>query len=122
MSKRKRKVRKQPPKPIKRKVKLFPVIFCLKENKAIALGLRPLKYKMRGDRVKLRESVHVTQWQKDNSMFLEGYEIDFHQCNLAEKVLCPKCGGAVDFRVFPSSITPKLTDVSDEEDKDNLTP
>jgi len=107
---------------VKRKVKFFPVVFCLKENKAIALGLQPLKYRVRNNQLKIKEKVEQVHWQPHNSIMLAGYEIDFTKCQEADKVFCPKCGGAVDFRVFPSSTIPKLTDVDLEDYQHNPPP
>jgi len=123
MGKRRHKVRKPEIKKPKRSAKLYPIIWCTGEEIAIAVSQKVVsvkrtttgKYKIRN-----RDQVNYSQWRDWNSKFREGYEIDFLQCVEGEEVLCPKCGEPVDFRVFPATKVPKLTEVKlDAEDNES---
>ncbi len=125
MAKRRHKPRKSKPSKPRRSQKLYPIIWCTGEELAIAVSRKIVhvkadttgKYKIRG-----KDQVNFTQWREWNSTFREGYEIDLSQCEAGEEVLCPKCGEPVDFRVFPASTPPVLTQVEfDEDDKQTKT-
>ena len=60
------------------------------------------------------QKVHYNQWRTWNSTFREGYEIDLSAYNPGDIVRCPKCGGPVDFKLFPASRLPRLQQVDNE--------
>tara|TARA_Y100000310_G_C20347214_1_gene652558 strand:+ start:327 stop:722 length:396 start_codon:yes stop_codon:yes gene_type:complete len=123
MAKRKTKRKKAKPVPTKRKTHLYPVCFCVNENKVIAVSHYRLK--MKGDRfgnqILKDGKVNLKHWQ-DSVDFNEGAEIDFTQYEDGDIVLCPLCSHQVDFRVYPSSTTPTITKATDETDKQGYLP
>jgi len=83
----------------RRRMQPYPVAYCLKEEIVIGYSERPIKIK----ESKL-EKVDVSQWEFGK--WLEGYEIDFSKYYIGCLVVCPKCGGLIDFRAFVSSTVP----------------
>jgi len=118
MSKRKRQPRKKKVKPPKRRLNYYPVVFCLEENKTIGLSKLPLRLKAdKFGRIKVKDKVGSGRsWYPEHCKFIKEYELDLNNYKDGETVVCPKCGGPVDFRAFPSSTVPELRD---EEDSKN---
>ena len=120
MAKRKQKVRKPKPKRPKRSTKLYPIIWCTGEELAIAVSKKVAHVKVDSTgkaKVRNKDKVNFSQWRDWNSTFREGYKIDLSQCEAGDIVKCPHCGSPVDFRVFPASRPPQLTEVAyDEKD------
>ena len=110
MAKRKKKVKKVAVKPVKRKTRYYPVIFCLKENKVTGFSVSdiPLKSDKFG-RVSLKRKVGVRDWKQDSAQWLsEEHTIDMSQYEDGDMVFCGHCNSAVDFRVFPSNEKPRM--------------
>ena len=111
MPKRKHKVRKPKPKIVKMKHKLWPVIYCIDEEKVIGVSYHNIGIRHNASgKAKPKSKTDKSHWMKWNSKFLEGYRIDFKEVKKGELVNCPVCGGVIDFRLFPSTTKPKLED------------
>jgi len=110
MPKRKKKVKRKTIKPVKRKTRYYPVIFCLKANKVIGFSTSdiPLKANKFG-KVSLKRKVGIKDWKNETAHWLtEEYAIDMSKYEEGDMVFCKKCGKPVDFRVFPSNEKPRL--------------
>lgn len=118
--KHKRGNEKYRPKPIRqeRKNKFFPVIWCIHENKVIGMSSLVMKFKAdQFGRVTPKYKVRFRHWKKDVCEFLgDEYFINMREYNDGDIILCPKCGYAVDFRLFPSSDLPKFVKQHDKKD------
>lgn len=117
MSKRKRQTKTNKPKAPKRKLRYYPVMFCVHEDLAIALCTVPVGLK--GDRfgrIKPKEKVIYKHWMQHNCTFrAEEYVFNMKMYQEMDIVRCPKCGNPIDFRLFPSTCLPKLVEVTDEK-------
>ncbi len=95
-----RRKRKHKSKIVKLKHKpLYPMIYCLNEDKPIAVSQTRCK---RGDKITWEH------WILSKCEFLFGYEIDMLKYKKGDLVKCPFCGGNVDFRFWPSDTIPHL--------------
>lgn len=84
----------------------WPAIYCLNEKIFIGVSYNTLKSKFGV----LQKQVTKDQWYPEVSKFRsEEYKIDFSKLNKGDLVLCPKCGGKVDFRAWLSATTPEFT-------------
>jgi hypothetical protein len=102
---REKKKQKKFLKKINEKNRRWPAIFCLNENIFIGVSYNTLKAKFGI----LQKQVTKDQWYPEISKFRsKEYEIDFKKFNKGDLVLCPKCGGKVDFRVWLSAKTPEF--------------
>jgi hypothetical protein len=80
---------------------IFPMAFCLNENKPIAVS----KVKcIHGKPVKVSKE----HWTDGNGKFLKGYEFDLSKAKVGDKILCPKCGKPLDFRMWMSDVEPDI--------------
>lgn len=84
-------------------MKFWPIIYCPTEEMYIGVSFDGLKESLHKKR-----KVDESAWQEHNSQFLPGYKINMAQYEPGDKICCPNCGGAVDFRTFPSTTKPKL--------------
>jgi hypothetical protein len=83
----------------------WPAIFCINENLFIGVSYNTLKSQFGI----LQKQVTKDQWYPQICKFRsEEYKIDFTKFKKGDLVLCPKCGGKVDFRVWLSAITPEF--------------
>lgn len=108
-------------KPVKKKgipTKYYPIIWCIKEKKAIGMSTLAMKFKADNfGRIKPKHKVNIRHWRKGVCAFLsEEYEIDMRFRKKDEEILCPKCSSPVDFRLFPSSELPRFVKANDTED------
>jgi len=108
MAKRK-KSRKEKPRQSGSKMKFYPTIVCLKENKVIGVSKIPINFKCKAGRVKA-EKVNKAHWREGVCSFLSGYEINFEFLKDGQLVFCPKCLSFVDFIVFGSTTVPSLNE------------
>ena len=94
----------------------WPMIYCINEKMPIGI----CRIKANGN-IKVNKS----QWTPELSDFLDGYRIDMDKFSVGDKVLCPHCGGVVDFRMWLSDTVPqliplkKLGDENDKRDRSN---
>lgn len=99
MSKRKR---KQERRFLKLKNRpLYPVMYCLNEDKPIAVSHVKC---FKNQKVK----VSWEHWKMDCCEFVFGYEIDMMKFNIGDVVKCPVCNHEIDFRFWPSDTVPHL--------------
>jgi len=77
----------------------YPMAFCTKEDKAIAVSKLRCKKKVK---------VHWNHWEPHNAKFLPGYEFNLKDKKKGDKVFCPKCGFALDFRFWMSDTEPDI--------------
>jgi hypothetical protein len=111
MAKRAHNVRKPKPQILRLKYKLWPVVFCVEEDKAIGVSYHNIGIKQNASgRRKAKTKSNKEHWMDWNSKFLEGYRIDFSESKKGDLVMCPVCGAPVDFRLFPSTTKPSLND------------
>ena len=117
MAKRKHKVRKKKPKPVKRTHKLWPVIWCTGEDICIGVSHVSVGLKYTGaGKPKAKSKVSHDQWRSWNSVFRDGYSVDFTGVKVGDTMYCSHCQAKVDFRLFPSMKPPELCDVRKVED------
>ena len=84
----------------------WPTIFCVRENTPIAVGVRPVMYVQN---MGLKKFEPVSKAHFNGAVWRNvAHIIDFSKCKVGEKVLCPHCGGPVDFRIFISDDMPKF--------------
>lgn len=93
-----------------RRLDFYPVAFCLHENTAIGFGSTPLKVKADQYGIRIKK-VNAEQWVTAEWL-TPAHKIDFSKYIKGSVVLCPKCGGRIDFRAFMSSTKPEFKDVS----------
>jgi len=93
----------------------WPFIFCINEDKAIAIRKIPMRMAIDKHGFPIpTEKATINHWNGDECEWLEDrYKIFFEMYEeMAKtgktKVLCPVCGGPVDFRLFPSIDKPEL--------------
>jgi hypothetical protein len=91
----------------KKKLRFYPVIFCLKEDKVIAFSEHWLRSKFNQAKgCHELEVVDEQQWREQARWLTPEHKIDFSQFVKGSLVLCPVCKGRVDFRAFGSSTVP----------------
>ena len=78
-------------------VLLYPAIKCIKEDIVIAVCKVPLEMKFAGERLIYDDKSKDDHFQVSNTVFLEGYVIDFSNVVIGTKVCCPKCRGDLSF-------------------------
>lgn len=84
---------------IKKNKTYWPMMFCLKEN--IPIGVSQVKWKK-------DEKVDAAHWQEGKCQFKEGHKVELSQYKQGERVVCPVCGGDIDFRLWMSDSVPTL--------------
>jgi hypothetical protein len=98
---REKKKHKKSLKKLNNKNRMWPAIFCINENMFIGISYNVLRSKQR--------QIVKDQWYPEVSKFRsEEYKIDFSKLNKGDLVLCPKCSGKVDFRVWLSAVVPEF--------------
>jgi len=84
----------------------WPAIFCTREKIFIGVSYNTLKAQFGV----IQKQVTKDQWYPEISKFRsEEYRIDFTKFKKGDLVLCPKCNGPVDFRVWLSATVPEFT-------------
>lgn len=81
--------------------KLWPFIWCVGENLAVAVSTIAVERKQ-------TVKVGSEHWGVGKAKYRNGYKIDFSKIKIGDMVFCPKCGAPVDFRLMPSNSVPKL--------------
>ena len=81
----------------------YPAIYCINEKRFIAYSTYPLfspdnKYKI----TKSHWNNEYANWRS------EEYKINMENCKDGQTVLCPKCLGLVDFRIWISATKPEF--------------
>lgn len=116
--KRKKKRKKEKLKRIKRKNFLYPIMWCTGEDLAIAVSRVRLRICGYGKVARVKDQVSLEQWHPNRCSFrTEEYVVDLRNATKGERIKCPKCGAVIDFRAFPSSRPPKLTEITDVDTK-----
>lgn len=85
------------------KNRYYPAIFCVAENKYIAVSKIPL---LRDPITKKFPKVTAEQWQE--AEWLNYHKIEMNQFKNGEKVFCPFCKSIVDFRLWISATIPRI--------------
>lgn len=120
MSKRKNKRTANKPVPVKKKIRNYPVMFCLKEQKIIAFSLSTIPFKSdRFGKVSLKRKVCIADWsERDTNWLEEYYKDDMSKYSDGDMVFCKHCNNPVDFRIFPSKDVPRrINKIMEKESK-----
>jgi len=100
----------------KKKIRYFPIMFCINED--ICIGVSSKYAKIKSDRfgvVKLKSKVDFEQWTPYVCKFRsEEYIIDLSLYKIGDEIHCPKCGSKIDFRLFPSSTPPVMVEIKND--------
>lgn len=111
MAKRTHNIRKPKPQVYKLKYKLWPILFCTEEDKVIGVSYHNIGVKQNAcGKVRPKTKNNKDHWMEWNSKFLSGYRVDFNESKKGDIITCPACGAPVDFRLFPSTTRPNLSD------------
>jgi len=107
-------------KKIMKKNRYYPIMWCTQEDLAVGVSWTPMKFKADGfGNISAKYKVVTKHWKPGRCQFRsEKYIIDLRTYKVDDVVKCSKCGGRIDFRLFPSGTVPKLVEVNDDN-KDN---
>ena len=84
----------------------YPMMYCIKEDKPIAIGQTRCSKKVK---------VNWKHFREDYTEFLNGYELSLKGMEKGDRVYCPVCGGYIDFRLWMSDDIPHFTYLKDEK-------
>ena len=91
----------------------YPTMFCMAEGLYIGVSKLPMKF--RSDRfgnIKPKYKVTAMHWTPMNCSFRANeYIIDMREKNEGDLILCNKCGGKIDFRLFYSCTVPRMIEL-----------
>jgi len=99
------------------KNRYFPAIFCQREK--FFIGFSTCSFIPSGGIMRFK--VDKSQWSENFANWREKYyRIDFSKFEEGDLVMCPFCGGKVDFRMWISSVLPSFTRKQDDKGTEGI--
>ena len=78
---------------------MYPMMYCLDEGIPICVATRPIQYGQR-----------MSKDHYEGASFRKGYEINFDNYKEGQRIVCPKCKGGIDLRLWPSDTVPQIVE------------